>query len=87
MRHPARVGDHSSIENREDQRTAAVDKACSIFVVGANIKCPLCGVLVSSGQHHICTQPEPRQPGPLQPARVSPPRRSLSLPPIDESSF
>lgn len=29
---------------------------CSIFVLGADITCPLCRSLVVSNQHHMCSQ-------------------------------
>jgi hypothetical protein len=28
---------------------------CSIFVVGMDMDCPLCGALVRSGEHHNCS--------------------------------
>jgi hypothetical protein len=31
---------------------------CSIFIVGMDMKCPLCGTLVLSGQRHTCSRPE-----------------------------
>ncbi len=32
---------------------------CSIFVLGINMSCPLCGELVESGYRHRCEAPEP----------------------------
>lgn len=31
---------------------------CSLTVQGMNMKCPLCGVLVKSGEQHACKRPE-----------------------------
>ena len=33
---------------------------CSLFVEGLEMNCPLCGVLVKSGERHQCQQPEPK---------------------------
>lgn len=37
---------------------------CSLFVLGIEMNCPMCGVLVESGQHHECEKkelPKPRK--------------------------
>jgi hypothetical protein len=35
---------------------------CSLFVVGLEMDCPLCGLLVKSGQRHTCEKPDPDKP-------------------------
>jgi hypothetical protein len=38
---------------------------CAVWVEGMDMKCPLCGTLVRSGEHHACKVVEPskrRQP-------------------------
>jgi hypothetical protein len=34
---------------------------CKMFVEGMDMSCPLCGVLVQSGQTHECQTPEPKK--------------------------
>jgi len=31
---------------------------CSLYVLGMDMNCPLCRVLVKSGEHHMCSRPE-----------------------------
>ena len=31
---------------------------CSVFVLGMEMNCPMCGVLVKSGEQHQCSRPE-----------------------------
>lgn len=42
---------------------------CSLFVVGLDMNCPLCKVLVKSGDHHACTKPE------IEPSKIRKPKR------------
>ena len=35
-------------------------ETCLIYVRGLTATCPLCGVLVESGQTHCCSKPEPK---------------------------
>ncbi len=45
---------------------------CTMFVVGLDMDCPLCGVKVKSGESHQCaSKPEPRKVKPKRKARVS----------------
>lgn len=46
---------------------------CSIFVEGMEMKCPLCNVLVESGQSHECTIDEKEE---IVPAASDAPRRA-----------
>lgn len=34
---------------------------CSMFVQGMEMNCPLCGVLVKSGDKHECEKTEPKK--------------------------
>jgi hypothetical protein len=36
---------------------------CQMFVEGMNMTCPLCGVLVKSGETHECSKEEPKKKG------------------------
>jgi hypothetical protein len=51
-----------------DQPTAK----CSIFVLGAEIQCPLCGAIIMPGQHHMCEVPQHRI------RRLAPPKDGTS---------
>ncbi len=42
---------------------------CSMFVLGLDMDCPLCGVKVESGQKHRCESPEPTTKKPVKPKR------------------
>jgi hypothetical protein len=35
-------------------------ETCSLTVLGMDLTCPLCGVLVKSGSSHNCRKPKPR---------------------------
>jgi hypothetical protein len=35
--------------------------ACSVFVQGMDMNCPLCGVLVKSGETHKCETKQPKK--------------------------
>lgn len=37
---------------------------CSIYVLGMEMNCPLCGTLVQSGENHACQKAEPVKPKP-----------------------
>lgn len=39
--------------------------SCSFFVQGMDMNCPLCGVLVLSGERHECSRPESQKVSPL----------------------
>ena len=34
---------------------------CSMYVLGMDMNCPLCGEQVLSGMTHMCEKPEPKQ--------------------------
>jgi hypothetical protein len=34
---------------------------CTMFVQGMDMNCPMCGVLVKSGEQHACEQPKPKK--------------------------
>jgi hypothetical protein len=35
---------------------------CEVYVEGADMRCPLCGTLVRSGQNHSCKVIDPAKP-------------------------
>lgn len=34
---------------------------CEMFLLGLDLNCPNCGVLVKSGEHHSCKQAKPKK--------------------------
>jgi hypothetical protein len=40
-------------------KTKVSYESCSMFVQGLEMNCPLCGVLVKSGERHMCEQQKP----------------------------